>query len=296
MQICHRTLTLSLQVTPLASKSMYTNLRQSVKLRCFIFIFVLITVIASVGQADVITLRADEWFPYNGTPESTQPGYGIEIAKEIFEGKNHSIDYSTLNWARAVKMTLTGEFNCVIGATMSEIPQAIFPEEPIGISLNAFFVKKGSTWKHTGVDSLQTVSVGIIKDYSYGEGMDAYLKTVSDPLKVQIVTGETPLVLNIRKLIAGRIDVVIEDLNVFQAKVIEMQVADQIELAGIGEYDKSHHLYIAFSPNNPKSKEYARIFDEGIRELRASGRLQQILNRYGLNDWEQTPSAKEVGF
>ena len=48
-------------------------------------------------------------------------------------------------------------------------------------------------------------------------------------------------------------------------------------------------LYIAFSPQLPKAKEYARILSEGMNELRASGELQAILSQYGLTDWRKTP-------
>lgn len=98
------------------------------------------------------------------------------------------------------------------------------------------------------------------------------------------MTGDTPLILNIWKLLADRIDVIVEDQNVFQTKVIEMKIAAQVELAGIGKEDKSHHLYISFSPKDPKSKTYAKIFDDGIRKLSISGRLQEILDKYGLQD------------
>jgi len=128
-----------------------------------LFIFVFIAVEATVCMADAITIGADEWFPYNGPPESSLPGYGVEITRVIFEEKGHTIDYKTTNWIRAVKMTLAGQFNCVIGATSGDIPQAIFPEEPIGISLNAFFVKKGSKWKYESVDSLKLFLLELLK-------------------------------------------------------------------------------------------------------------------------------------
>lgn len=44
--------------------------------------------------------------------------------------------------------------------------------------------------------------------------------------------------------------------------------------------------FIAFSPVNPKSREYAAILDRGMAEMRASGRLRQILQRYGVKDWK----------
>ena len=39
---------------------------------------------AQSAVSDVISIRADEWFPFNGTPGSETPGYIIEIADGIF--------------------------------------------------------------------------------------------------------------------------------------------------------------------------------------------------------------------
>ena len=46
------------------------------------------------------------------------------------------------------------------------------------------------------------------------------------------------------------------------------------------------HLYVGFSPTHPKeSREMASIFESGIMKLRKSGKLDKILNKYGLHDW-----------
>jgi polar amino acid transport system substrate-binding protein len=45
-------------------------------------------------------------------------------------------------------------------------------------------------------------------------------------------------------------------------------------------------VYIAFSPGNPKSQEYAQILSKGIQQLRASGELATILKKYGMSDWK----------
>jgi polar amino acid transport system substrate-binding protein len=44
-------------------------------------------------------------------------------------------------------------------------------------------------------------------------------------------------------------------------------------------------LYVAFSPKSPMSREHARVLDEGIAAMRASGELAALLKRYGLQDW-----------
>ena len=55
-------------------------------------------------------------------------------------------------------------------------------------------------------------------------------------------------------------------------------------LQAAGVYAKED-LYIAFTP----AKEHARLLvftlSTKLRELRENGRLQDILDRYGLEDW-----------
>jgi polar amino acid transport system substrate-binding protein len=42
---------------------------------------------------------------------------------------------------------------------------------------------------------------------------------------------------------------------------------------------------VAFAPGVARSRDYARILDEGIAAMRASGELAKLLQRYGLKDW-----------
>ncbi|MBF0379047.1 MAG: hypothetical protein HQK72_16440, partial [Desulfamplus sp.] len=66
----------------------------------------------------------------------------------------------------------------------------------------------------------------------------------------------------------------------------QMGVLQDVEIAGTLPTDKTDYIFIAFSPNNPKSKDYATLITEGIKEMRANGKLKEILNSYGLEDWK----------
>jgi len=71
-----------------------------------------------------------------------------------------------------------------------------------------------------------------------------------------------------------------------------MGVWDKIEDAGIDPISSKESLdesklYIAFSPKNPKSKEYAKLITDGIEQMRLSGELSQILAKYKLTDWRE---------
>ena len=56
-------------------------------MRVLFFAFALL--VTNAGNALTITLRADEWSPFNGDPASDRPGYLIEIANRIFSKAGH---------------------------------------------------------------------------------------------------------------------------------------------------------------------------------------------------------------
>ncbi|MDO9081012.1 MAG: hypothetical protein Q7U44_09440 [Desulfuromonadales bacterium] len=50
---------------------------------------------------------------------------------------------------------------------------------------------------------------------------------------------------------------------------------------------QNHRRTAAKSARTPRLENYAQHFDEGIRKLRTTGKLQQILARYNLSDWKK---------
>lgn len=239
---------------------------------------------ATAAHADTITLRADEWCPYNCAADSDKPGYGVEIAKEVFAKAGHTVDYKTLAWARALEECRKGGINAVVGTSKNESPDFIFGAEHIIVSDNTFVVKNGNPWRYGGPATLDKMKIGIIQGYAYDGEVGKYIETnAKDKARIDVVGGDTGLDQNLKKLAAGRIDATVDAKAVVSYKIMQMGLTDKLELAG--SVDPSQN-YIAFSPANPKSKEYAAILDKGVIELRASGRLKQILDRYGVSDWK----------
>jgi polar amino acid transport system substrate-binding protein len=97
------------------------------------------------------------------------------------------------------------------------------------------------------------------------------------------ISGDDPPAMNIRKLKADRIDAIIEDSAVM-AYTLKREKEQGVK--NIGCDPKKIPLYLAFSPKNPKSIEYAAAVDAAVIDLRKSGKLKQILAKYGLKDWK----------
>lgn len=243
------------------------------------------TLFASSLYADTIRLRADDWCPYNCEPGTDEPGFMVELTRAIFEKAGHTVEYKQLNWARSIKDCRKGEFEGIIGATKEEVEDFIFPEEPQGISGEDFVVKKGDPWRFKDESSFETITLGAIRDYGYGEPIASYIeKNEKNSKKVVFVSGDDVLDRALKMLLKGRINVYVESSWVLKNFLRQNKdFKKDIEIAGSVEPED---IFVAFSPALPKSKEYAKILGDGVKEMRANGELKKLLDRYELSDWK----------
>ncbi|WP_339672212.1 transporter substrate-binding domain-containing protein [Dasania marina] len=243
-----------------------------------ILLVVMLWVCAHVSFAQSVSIRTDEWFPMNGTPGQKPAGFLIDFAERTFD----SVDYKLMSWQRAVEEVKNGSFDCVIGAFKEDAPGFVFPEESWGVNQTAVYVRSADSWSYQGVDSLLARKVGIIKGYSYEEEIDALVKTRKDVFKA--LSGVDALEKNFKKLAAGRIDTLVESEPVANAKILQMGLSGKIKR--VGHTNLPQPMYIACSPAKASSKKLVKRVDTVIRELRASGELEKIMNQYGLTDWK----------
>jgi len=236
-------------------------------------------VVAQPLWAETLTVRSDIWPPYNGEPNTPQQGYMIVTLMEIFKPHGITIDYQTMPWEDSLDAV-----RIVVGAAKDDAPDFYFPAETFGKSDTGFFVKRNSDWKYSGIASLSEVKLGVITDYSYNEELDNYLEANAGSSRIYLAAGENPLPELIALLQNGKIDVIAEDSNVMLSTLINCSVTPGA-IVPAGRHSEITDVYVAFSPNNPRSPAYAKIFDEGIRDLRKRGKLDKILFLYGLKDW-----------
>ncbi|MCX6119251.1 MAG: transporter substrate-binding domain-containing protein, partial [Proteobacteria bacterium] len=99
--------------------------------------------------------------------------------------------------------------------------------------------------------------------------------------KVQVVTGDKALLQNVKKLQSGRIDALVENEMVMNFSLRKYHIAG---LESIG-CEPETPLFVAFSPKKDSSQKIVKLIDEGLAEMRKSGRFAKILERYGAKDW-----------
>jgi polar amino acid transport system substrate-binding protein len=242
--------------------------------------------VAAKAETETLTLRADVWCPYNCEPNDALPGYMVEIAKAALEPK-YKVDYQNLNWARAIAEAREGKYSGLVGAANSDAPDFVFPPSALGVGRNCFYVKPDSTWTYKGLDSLKGIAVGVIKDYSYDENeIDGYIKAnAKDAKKIDIVSGDNGLDLNVKKTLAGRIGAFIEEENVIKSYLFKKKLPENaVKSAGCV---KESELFVAFSPKQKDAKELAKIVGDKVEAMRKDGSLKTLLAKYGIADWKK---------
>lgn len=254
--------------------------------------FLLILLLTSISaRADKIVLAADEWCPYNCSPNTVQEGYIIDIARTVFEKTGHTVDYKTMNWARAIVDARSGKITAVVGAIPEEVPDFILTKESLGVSQDHFYVLAKNTWRYKNIASLSKVQLGVINSYAYNRDILDFIKASKTSTNIHTASGEHALENNINMVIQGRLDALIEDQNVYHLIANKMGVMNKLVDAGSsGSYTQ---LYIAFSPKNPKSQQYADLLSAGVIELQKNGELQKILAKYNLTHWQNKTSASQ---
>ncbi len=247
-------------------------------MKIFSFVFCISLAYSGAILADTIKLGADIWCPYNCDPQDANQGYVVDIAKIAFEKNGHKLEYSVLPWAQAIIGTRASKLSGIIAASKGDAPDFVFGEVPLAINQECFFVTAKDTWTFTNVNSLADGKItGTVKNYSYAESLTSYFKT--NPKQIDAASGESPIETNFRKLATGKISRFVDNVDVANNYLNRTKRQGLFKNVGCVISDP---LYVGFDPNNPKSKEYAKQFDDTIRDLKQTGEFAKILAKYGL--------------
>jgi len=243
-------------------------------------LFILLWLIPSAAIADTIVLVANKWCPYNCIPATAQPGYIVEIARVVYERAGYKFTYKLLPWKRAVSAARKGEFNGIIGFTSNTVKGFITTKTELGITQDAFFVKKEERWRYKDIASLKKIgAIGYPLGYHYTPEIDDYFQHAKN---IFPVPGDNPLIPMVKMLLLGRINTFPENVTVMKYFLDETDQTDKVVIAG--EFHRSN-VYAGFGLRSPTHQRDMRILSDGIQTLRNTGELETILNRYGLQDW-----------
>lgn len=228
-----------------------------------------------------VVIAADPWCPHNCEAGSEHEGYMVDIAREAFEPAGIDVEYVNMAWARALQLARNGHIDAVVGALPGDAPDFVFPDAAIGHSTIALYTHPDNNWQYTGIESLSQLTLLAINGYAYSPELDRYIEENQDnPGLVWVLSGPAPLSRAIELLKQHRSDVIPEDQYVMQWRLEQDGNTQNLRMAAV-IYESP--IYVAFSPANRDSPELAAILTEGVKALKSSGRMAEILARYGLS-------------
>ncbi len=158
----------------------------------------------------------------------------------------------------------------------------VYPKEIINKITSSFFKRSDDPWHYSGIESLKTLRLGIIRDYQYEVTLDRYLSS-APPEQIHVAHGIDGLGELINMLHNKRFRALVEDEDVFRFKVQSMGLASS-DFAMAGRLTAAAPIYIGFSQAYPHSQKLADILDEKVRSMRASGELEKIFQKYSVKD------------
>ncbi len=212
-------------------------------------------------------------------------GYVLDTVREVFRDSPYEIDTKIYPWTRAIKNVESGKSHALLSPAKQEAPQLRFPIQEIGLQRMCFFAKSSSDWTYDGLPSLKGIKVGIASDTSIEE-LDNYIGNNPDDFD-SMPYSDNYLARSVRKLDKNRIDVFVFTYNSTMYNLNKMGVSDKYKNVGCVNSAK---IYMAFTPATGESENVDKMisyFDSRMSDLKKSGKISEIMEKYGLDDWQK---------
>ncbi|MEH6450412.1 MAG: transporter substrate-binding domain-containing protein [Oleispira sp.] len=240
--------------------------------------FSILFLISSFSGAEPIVLAAagDPW-PVLLNPDTKQQGLLVELARKAYRTQGYELEIIFVPWSRAMVMIQQKRADLLIGAWYSdERNNYLMYSEAIFSSAIRLLKPKHSSFEYTDLSSLQGLRVGTILSYQYDE------EFLTDASIVRITSDS--LLNNIHNLIAGRIDLTLDDHYVVN-HMLDKHIEDwENKLSLVDNPLIAKKLYLAANRSNPKHKTIIEAFNLGLAQLKKDGRYEKIVQSYNLED------------
>ncbi len=221
-------------------------------------------------HAEKIIAAGDPWPPFLD-PNQAKKGIIVEIATAAFASQGYELEMHFVPWARAIKGVKNAQYDLLLATWITEERKNFLKFSDTYLSNNLRFIKrKGDKFEYAGIPSLTGKSLGVVRDYGYGDD----LLTATNFRRPET----KDFISNVRKLVAGRIDLAIEDEIVAKAIILKEQpeLMDKIEF--VTTPYSTETLHVASGLANAKHQEFIHAFNKGLIEIKNSGEFDRIIN------------------
>lgn len=237
-------------------------------------------------NADV-QLATLDWQPYVGQ-DLPNKGYVYQLIEQIFAEQGLTVNIQFLPFARIISLAASGQIDGYFPEYMNEDNAKTFfysdpyPGGDVGfIKLTKSQMNVKTEKNMVSFTDFSNLQIGVVRGYINTAAFDSagYLakqETGSD-------------LLNLKKLLFGRIDLAFIDPNV-ASYLISTSVEPAFKQATSSSYQfidpglEYKELFTCFPRGVKKSKRLLKAFNEGLQTLQQSGELDKILLDNGFRN------------
>ena len=220
---------------------------------------------------------AENWPPFEYYTEVggkyIETGRDLLILKAVLKRMGYDLKVMWLPWVRCLEMMKTKKADILLDAakTKERTGYLYFPDEPVSVMTNVFFFLKDRKIKFDKPDDIKGLTVAYIEAYYYEDELKKL------PVKLERVYD---LDSAFRMLLKGRVDLVIDDVNVGLFRARQLGIIDKIDYIK-KPVTKVVPLYMAFA-KKPGYDKLAEEFSEELKKFKKTEEYFKIIKNYGL--------------
>ena len=214
------------------------------------------------------------WEPYYGE-ELPRDGFFTAIVRTAFDRAGHDAQVQFMPWARAMLEVKQGDRDVLLGAYYNEERAETY------IASDSIYTDEvGIVTRESLVDIREFDSLRDLSEYTIGHGRGYSVNDEFDNADYLNKEPEKSQVLNLRKLYAGRIDMIAGSFASIRY-LANREGHDVDELVFLEPTLKENTLHIMVSRAVEDGDELLADFHEGLRSIREDGTYDRILEDMG---------------
>ncbi|MBF0257976.1 MAG: transporter substrate-binding domain-containing protein [Desulfamplus sp.] len=235
-----------------------------------------VTMFATLCTAEekTIVAAADPYPPFVDDTDP-QEGLSLVLIRAAYKTQGYTVKMEFVPWARAETLTIQGKYDILPDVWMNdERKKVMMFSEPYAVNTVKFIKNADDPFEYNGLESLKGKKIGTVRGYNYSDEFQASKDFIREDV-VDVMT-------NIKKLVAKRIDLTLEDEIVASALITKADASLMPKIKFTQNSITSNNLYVSSGIANPRHKELIEAFNKGLAEIKASGEFNKIFESYGI--------------
>ncbi|MDX1451727.1 MAG: transporter substrate-binding domain-containing protein [Oleiphilaceae bacterium] len=244
------------------------------KLLWLVLLFCLQSLQTGTAQTNVRVVT-DAWAPYAFESEGKLVGADVDVAYEVFKSLGVGAHIEILPWKRCLSLVKEQKADAILAVSLTEKRKSFlhYPTEPVSYGQTVFFAKQGHKIDSINLNNPFNLRVGAMLGYSYCHELD-------ESRLLDSASRVSSLEQNFKKLLLGRIDLLVEvdAVGLYTAK--QLGVADKVKVVPSAPFCFGGN-YLAFAKKTGMDV-LSQSFSDALIEFKKTPQYNAILAEYGL--------------